>query len=96
MKNFPLNENWYDDDEKESIYKLVARKTVYDVDGFTTDYSWYKNMKSGENVFVFGDSDIYRPEDGDYDWTEENDEAAEEWFDNYRGFEDEEGWEYMR
>ena len=40
MKKFPLNENWYDDDEKESIYKLVARKTVYDVDGFTTDYSW--------------------------------------------------------
>lgn len=80
----------YEIEKEPSIdWKLVDRKTVYDSDGFTTDYSWYVD-KNGHHVFVFGDSDLYRPEDGEYDWEEDNEEVAKEWFDNYKGFEEEE------
>ena len=41
-------------------------------------------------VFVFGDSDLYAPEDGEYDFECESYEEAAEWFDDYRGFEDDE------
>ena len=75
--------------EPANEYKLMGRKTVYDSDGFTTDYSWYKD-DNGHHVFVFGDSDLYRPEDGVYDWEEEDEGKAKEWFDNYKGFEEEE------
>lgn len=71
-------------------YTLVATKTVTDEDGFNTDYTWYKRESDGMNVFVFGDTDIYFPQDEYFDWEEEDDEAAKEWFDSYTGF-DEEG-----
>ena len=41
-------------------------------------------------VFVFGDSDLYTPEDGEYDFECESYEEAAEWFEDYRGFEDDE------
>lgn len=41
-------------------------------------------------VFVFGDSDLYTPEDGEYDYECESYEEAAEWFEDYRGFEDDE------
>lgn len=72
----------YDDDV---TYELVARKNVEDADGFMTQYSWYRTS-GGNNVFVFGDPDIYVPEDEDFDWETEDDHAAQEWFDNYEGF----------
>lgn len=68
-------------------YDLVDRKNVEDSDGFLTQYSWYKTS-DGNNVFVFGDPDIYLPEDEDFDWETEDDDAAREWFDNYEGFAD--------
>lgn len=71
-------------------YTLVATKTVTDKDGFNTDYTWYKRESDGMNVFVFGDTDLYFPQDEYFDWEEENDEAAKEWFDSYEGFDEEE------
>lgn len=84
-----LTDDYEIEKEPTDEYKLVDRKTVYDSDGFATDYSWYVD-KNGHHVFVFGDSDLYRPEDGEYDWEEDNEEVAREWFDNYKGFEEEE------
>lgn len=84
-----LKEGWYDDDEEDSEYELVDRKSVRDSDGFMTDYSWYMNFE-GSSVFVFGDSDLYRLEDGEFDHEEDDPEAAQEWFDNYHGFGDDE------
>ena len=75
-------------DDGTPYYVLVDRKTVDDSDGFTTEYSWYKD-NNGYNVFVFGDSDSYRPEDRHWDWESDSDEKAKEWFDNYSGFEEE-------
>lgn len=75
-------------------WQEVASKTVEDSDGFLTDYVWYTD--GDRHVFIFGDSDIYRPEDGEFDWEidivkgreAESDKEAQEWFDSYEGFAD--------
>ena len=76
------------DDDDDSTYEYVHRKSVLDSDGFYTDYTWYKNRITGMNVFVFGDRDLYTPADGYFDFETDSDEEAEEWFDSYRGFAD--------
>lgn len=71
------------------MWELVDRKAVMDYDGFMTEYSMYTN---GEKyVMVFGDSDIYGPdEESDWDWETDSAEEAYEWFNDYAGFEEEE------
>ena len=80
-----LNESFYDfeDDGEESDYELIDRKRVLDSNGFLDEYSWYRDRISGLNVFVFGDSDLYGPDSGNFDHEEEDDSAAQEWFDAY-------------
>lgn len=94
-KNESLNEeiDEYDDEfykgDDGNFYKELKSKSVYDSDGFTTDYSLYmKVVPNGskadvEFVTVFGDNELYRPEDGYYDFETNNAEEAFEWFDNY-------------
>lgn len=73
-------------------WEEVDSKAVEDSDGFLTDYVWYTN--GDKHVFIFGDSDIYRPEDGYFDWEVdivEGKEAeaykeAQDWFNSYNGF----------
>ena len=90
----------YDWDEEDpeaasAEWEEVASKSVFDSDGFLTDYVWYTN--GDKHVFVFGDSDRYRPEDGDFDWEidivkgkeAEAYKEAQDWFNSYKGFEDE-------
>lgn len=79
--------DYYDEDEMQ--YEFVARKDVYDSDGFTTDYTMYYDVLNDRYVFVFGDADIYKPEDEDFDWECDTEEEAREWFDNYTGIYDE-------
>ena len=89
--NESLFENYNDEEWVE-----VDSKSVMDSDGFYTDYTWYTNGK--RHIFIFGDSEIYIPEDSDYDWEIEiypgyEDKAmkeAQEWFDNYKGFDEDE------
>ena len=78
----------------------IASKQVPDSDGFLTDYTWYGKSGDLENeeyqyVFVFGDKDLYRPEDGDFDWAVEPGdgafEHAQEWFNSYTGFDEGDG-----
>ena len=77
-----------EDNEISHDWKLIDTKQVYDADGFLTDYSWYENS-DGTHVMVFGDSDIYTPDDEYFDMTFDSEEAAREWFDNYKGIMDE-------
>ena len=77
-----------EDNEISHDWKLIDTKQVYDADGFLTDYSWYENS-DGTHVMVFGDSDIYTPDDMYFDMTFDSEEAAREWFDNYKGIMDE-------
>ena len=85
---------YYDDEELKDaltdVWEEISSKQVPDSDGFMTDYTMYRNINTCEYVFVFGDKDIYRPEDGYYDWECETEQEAEEWFDNYHGFEESE------
>ena len=89
--------DWTEEDpeETQTEWEEVASKNVFDSDGFLTDYVWYTN--GDKHVFVFGDSDIYKPEDGDFDWEidivrgkeAEAYKEAQDWFNSYKGFEDE-------
>jgi len=74
--------------EPNLLYEEIASKEVLDFDGMYTDYTLYKNTDTDEYVCVFGDKDIYLPEDGDFDMTCETEEEAWEWFNSYTGAED--------
>lgn len=69
-------------------FSEIATKSVPDSNGFSTDYTMYLDTNTGEYVFVFGDKDIYSPEDGNFDWECETEEEAWEWFNSYNGFAD--------
>lgn len=78
-----------------NYYKEIQSKTVYDVDGFTTDYTLYmKVTPDGKGtkvsfVTVFGDKELYRPEDEYYDFECSTAQEAFEWFENYNGVDEE-------
>lgn len=87
---------YYYDDElfKDNLendpYTEIASKQVPDSDGFLTDYTMYRNINTGTYVFIFGDKDVYTPDNSDFDWECETEEEAKEWFDNYNGFDKDE------
>ena len=71
-------------------WKKVDSKEVRDSDGFMTEYTWYTNDAEDTHIFIFGDSDIYGPDDSYADAEFETYEEAKEWFDNYYGFDHDE------
>lgn len=89
IRNKFLDESWEDKDT-EDRYQLIAQKQVYDADGFTTDYALYYDHQEDKYVTVFGDTDFYKPEDGDFDAEFDDEASAKNWFDNYKGFDEEE------
>ena len=80
----------YDDDTSEWIY--LEGKQVPDMDGFYTDYTLYMRStdESPQYVCVFGDRELYSPDDGDFDYECDDETEAYEWFESYEGFTDEE------
>ena len=81
----------YDPSDYEGGYTewdLLDKKSVRDSDGFFTDYTLWYNEFTDMYVCIFGDSDIYYPENADYDAEFETEDEAREWFDSYSGFED--------
>ena len=75
--------------EINGTFEKIASKQVPDSDGFYTDYTMYRDLQTGEYVFVFGDNDYYSPEDGNYDYECDSEEEAWEWYNSYNGFDDE-------
>lgn len=68
-------------------WEFIKGKMIKDSDGFLTSYDWYRNTDSGLNIFMFGEDEA----DPDYaDWETESDAEAEDWFNSYNGFNDEE------
>ena len=89
---YDFDEDWDEeeqDTEREDRYERLERKSVYDSDGFTTDYVLYYDSYEDKYFTMFGDEDVYAPDidyaDADFDTYEQ----AKEWFDNYEGFTDE-------
>ena len=72
-------------------WTLVKKKDVRDSDGFLTDYAWYTDGE--KHIFMFGDVDMYNPDEDYADWVAETEQEATEWFDNYHGFEQEDCWD---
>lgn len=88
-ESFDDNEHCYLDTEPtEDIddWTEVDSKTVTDSDGFTTEYTWYTDGE--KHIFMFGDRDIYLPNEDDADYVCESEEEARAWFDNYKGFDE--------
>ena len=76
----------YDDD---TSWILLERKSVPDESGFYTDYCLYQNEDETEYVCIFGDRDVYTPDNTEPDAEFDTYEEAKEWFDYYEGFVDE-------
>lgn len=74
-------------DEK---YTEIRSKSVLDSGGFTTDYTMYRDNRTGTYFFMFGDKDLYDPDPAYADWECETKEEADEWFDSYNGFDEDE------
>lgn len=85
-----LNESYDYKDNDSSKWELVKSKSVMDSDGFMTDYAWYTD--GTKHIFMFGDIDLYEPDEDYADWVAETQVEAEQWFDSYTGFEDEDEW----
>lgn len=83
-----LTEDFDYKDNNASQWELVKVKDVMDSDGFMTEYAWYTNGE--KHIFMFGDTDLYEPDEDYADWTTESEEEARSWFDSYTGFADDE------
>lgn len=70
---------------REAYYKEIRSKTVYDSDGFTTEYTLYHNTDDDTYLCIFGDRELYTPEDTDPDMEFESEDEALEWFNDYEG-----------
>lgn len=81
-----LTENLDYKDNDSSRWELVRTKSVMDSDGFMTDYAWYTDGE--KHIFMFGDTDITEPDEDYADWEAESETTAQEWFDSYKGFEE--------
>lgn len=74
-------------------WELVKTKQVLDADGFLTDYSWYTD--GNKHICMFGDIDFTEPDEIYADYYTDTYKSAEEWFENYNGFEDTDEFEYL-
>lgn len=66
-------------------YYRIDIKHVKDSDGFLTDYTWWYDAATDQHIFIFGDSEVYTPEDSSPDWETDSEDTAQEWWDNYVG-----------
>lgn len=96
LKKMKLSEELFEDYKEETLnedeptkrYNFVKQKEVVDSDGFTDEYTMYYDTQDDRYVFVFGDTDIYDPNEYDteyFDYETDDENAAYEWFDNYVG-----------
>lgn len=76
----------FDYKDNKASWELVNCKSVKDSDGFMTEYCWYTD--GNKHIFMFGDSDIYDPDEDYADYVADSENEAQEWFDSYTGFSD--------
>lgn len=82
-----LNEDFDDASDNPSFeqqgWEFVKVKDVVDSNDFTDRYYWYKNKETGKHRFYFS-SDVEAGDPDYYDWEEDSDKTAQEWFDSYQ------------
>lgn len=92
------DDDYWDDDEDEyddiynstdvastSEWEMLQTKSVEDADGFMTDYTLYKHSTEDKYICMFGDSELYEPDEAYADWEGETEAEALEWFNSYSG-----------
>lgn len=87
---------FYEDisEDEDGGYDLIKIKTIIDSDGFDTEYALYRDNQSGQYFTMFGDMDLYEPDIEYADAVFDSYREAEEWFDSYNGFEDEDDYNF--
>lgn len=74
--------------ESKTWFK-IAQKSVKDSDDMYTDYTLYRNKDGSKFICMFGDSDLYEPDEDYADTVFNSEDEAIEWFNNYGDDEDE-------
>ena len=69
------------DSIEDNSWKELASKSVEDSDGFITDYTLYTNGSTF--ICMFGDKDMYEPDEAYADYETENEQDAWDWFESY-------------
>lgn len=78
----------FNDETDTPRFVEIDKTSVEDSDGFLNDYTLYHDTENNKYVTVLGDSDSYRPEEGNFDMEFDTEKEAREWFDSYKGFAD--------
>lgn len=64
-------------------FEYIKSKVVNDTDGFLDDYTMYKRLSDGKYIMIFGDKEMYAPEDTEPDAEFDTQREADEWFSSY-------------
>lgn len=64
-------------------FEYIKSKVVNDTDGFLDDYTMYKRLSDGKYIMIFGDTDMYTPENTEPDAEFDTQREADEWFNSY-------------
>lgn len=70
----------------KEAWQQLRTKEVTDSDGFITEYSLWHNNDDDTYVCIFGDSEMYTPDDSYPDAEFDTEKEAYEWFNSYEGF----------
>lgn len=70
----------------KEAWQQLKTKEVTDSDGFITEYSLWHNNDDDTYVCIFGDSEMYTPDDSYPDAEFDTEKEAYEWFNSYEGF----------
>ena len=79
-----------DEETEDPKWIRLDIKHVRDSDGMLTDYALYTNKDEDKYICMFGDVDIYAPDEMYADAEFDTEDEALEWFENYVGPGDEE------
>lgn len=79
-----------DEETEDPKWICLDIKHVRDSDGMLTDYALYTNKDEDKYICMFGDADVYAPDEMYADAEFDTEDEALEWFENYVGPGDEE------
>lgn len=74
-----------DEETEDPKWICLDIKHVRDSDGMLTDYALYTNQDEDKYICMFGDTDLYPPDEMYADAEFDTENEALEWFENYTG-----------
>ena len=81
-------------ESRDCSWQELRSKSVEDSDGFLTDYTLYYDADIDSYMCIFGDKEVYNPDNTEPDWEGDDRLQADEWFDSYdTDYEDDLDWD---